>query len=169
MPPEYEDGPCADADLLQAALDVVRDLIPGFEPDVSQHEEFSRFSLPVPPGADYRFEVYCYPSGEPQITSSLLSDPDSYSWYYAFEIEDFSSQAEQREVFLTELGRLLQSPTRIEMRQGFFMRSLRCLLEAPEAAAFGTHTSLLKLSLKTARATYRSAAVAPKESTLSAG
>ena len=66
-----------------------------------------------------------------QITSSLLSDPGTYSWYYAFEIDDFSSQEEQREVFLSELAHLLRSPTRIEMRQGFLLRTLQCFLETP--------------------------------------
>lgn len=112
-------------------------------------------------GAEYRFLVYVYPDGEPQISAERLSSPAAYFWYYSFELADFASHREQADTFLSELGRLLSSASRIVETQGWLFRSYECLLEqAGSWSRFGPHLALLAPRLRRRRRVFRSPPVA---------
>jgi hypothetical protein len=148
--------------LVEEAIRTTRSILRDFDPAVDRTTAYSAFSLPTPNGADYRFIVYVYTDAEPQIAAELLAKPDSYFWYYSFEIAYFDAVDRQAATFLRELARLVGSESKIVETRGLLGRSYDCFLrEAGVWSRFGTRPALLAPSLRRRRREFHSPAIHP--------
>jgi len=101
-------------------------LQPLLTPVSGSRESSVSTDLPLPVGADYRFNLYLRP--ERQIHARLLNaDPNAYFWYMPFEDAAFKYSVEALDAaFLQTIEHLVQHETRIIQRRGLLSHSFKC-------------------------------------------
>lgn len=101
-------------------------LDPDLDVRLDHQQSFCAIHLPAAPRAEYRFVLYIYDDGEPQICAILVRDPEAYFWYWPFEEPDFDTPAERECAFLAAVRQLLTSPTRIRQKRSLLNTHFRC-------------------------------------------
>ena len=136
------------------ALALLRSLDPDLDVRLDQHESFCAVHLPPARDAQYRFVLYIYEDGEPQIAAALVDgDPEAYFWYWPFEEPDFDSPEERQSEFLSAVHQLLTSRSRIRQKRGWLNTHFRCEVESGDGwSRAGPFMSGLKGSFKPPRA-----------------
>ena len=109
------------------AISFLRTLDAGLEFQLEQQESFCAVHLPAAQSGDYRFTLYVYDDGEPQVCATVLDgDPGASFWSWPFEDPDYRSPSEREKAFFRAVQDLLTSTTRISQKRGLLFTSFRC-------------------------------------------
>ena len=100
-------------------------LVPGLDLSVEAIGDRTKVLLPAAPGADYRFVVEVFGSGQAAIVAMPVSEPEAeYFWFMEWE-PSVSVSLEVRNV-LPYMRRLALNPTRIVQTRGRLGLSFKC-------------------------------------------
>jgi hypothetical protein len=109
------------------AISLLRQLDPKLDVRLEQRESFCAIHLPAAPQGEYRFVLYVYDDGEPQLSATLVDgDPNAYFWYWPFEEPDYDTRTERERAFLSAVKELVTSRTRIRQKRGLLSTHFRC-------------------------------------------
>ena len=114
-------------EIAERTISLVRSLDPALSVRFDQEQSFCAIQLPPARDAEYRFALYFYENGEPQICATLVSgDPRAYFWHWPFEEPDFDTSAERECAFLAAVRQVLASHTRIRQKRGLLTTQFQC-------------------------------------------
>lgn len=111
-------------DTLRASL---QKLMPGWLPPVERLEKCYRIALPIPPGADYGFDLRVYNNGGGDISAVLLGHGlGEFFWFQEIECGPRVAQGEIVESLVEIAAKVVRFPSRIRQSRGWLWWSFRC-------------------------------------------